>query len=258
MIYHVKNWGVTLNSLISLLIFTLPGLLAYFWINLFGVTPTTKRESSEVVAISALLWIPIVAVVLFIYQLLAYISHWEIINPSFDVPLFEKNWMIISKITDINKLSETTWFLLYYVITSIITSFHVARFISSKGYKFVLDKINNVRSKNGIAPLSEHTTVWNEMFLNNNGQIVEYSKIEEPNFTIIGCLIKVPRAHEPEKGIVLEATDHWAKVMEYYNVQIENVYIDTSSGTILKIYNLEQSLEAQDLYNERFPSGAIS
>ncbi|WP_078410272.1 hypothetical protein [Priestia abyssalis] len=248
-----------MKSLISLIIFTLPGLLAYFWINLFGLTPTSKRDNSEVVAISALLWIPIVSIVLFIYQTLAWVSNWKTIDPSFDVPLLKKDWMLISsKVTDINKLSENIWFLLFYVVLSIITSFYVAQFISNTGYKIMLAKVNRVRERNGIAPFSEKTTVWNEMFLNNAGQIVEYTKVEDPNFRLIGCLTKVPRAHEPDKGIVLEATDHWANVMEYYNVEIDNVFIDTSNGSIIKIYNTEQALEAQDLYNERVNNGSIS
>ncbi|MCJ7988946.1 hypothetical protein MUB15_06085 [Priestia sp. OVS21] len=77
-----------MKSLISLIIFTLPGLLAYFWINLFGLTPTTKRDKSEVIAISALLWIPTVATILISYQIMAGLSH--VIHAPFDVWLIKK------------------------------------------------------------------------------------------------------------------------------------------------------------------------
>ncbi|WP_046179245.1 hypothetical protein [Domibacillus tundrae] len=248
-----------MDSLISLIIFTLPGLLAYFWINLFGLTPTTKRDSSEVVALSALLWIPIVSIVLFIYQILAWVSNWEIIDPSFDVPIVKQDWMLMGgKIADINKLSDNIWFLLYYVVSSIITSFYVARWVSNKGYKFLMDKVNMVREENGIAPFSSKTTVWNEMFLGNAGQIVEYCKVEDVNFSLIGSLVNVPRAHEVEKGIVLDGVAHWTRVMEYYNVPVDKVYIDTSTGVTIKIYNLEGALEAQSLFNERLENGSIS
>lgn len=248
-----------MENLISLIIFTLPGLLAYFWINLFGLTPTTKRDSSEVVAISALLWIPIVVLVLLIYQLLAWISNWNIIDPSFDVPLLKQDWMLIgTKISDINKLSESIWFLIFYVLTSIFISFYIASFITSRGYSFMLDAVNRVREKNGVARLSQRSTVWHEMFLNNTGQIVEYTKVEDSKFSIIGCLKKVPRAHEPDKGIVLEAVDHWSKIMEYYEVRIENVYIDSNTGSIIKIYNFDEALKAQELYNEKVQNGSIS
>ncbi|MBX9971142.1 hypothetical protein H7K06_26845 [Priestia aryabhattai] len=248
-----------MKSLISVIIFTLPGLLAYFWINLFGLTPTTKRESSEVVAISALLWIPIVAIILFMYQIMALITHLSIAQPPFDIIFIKKDWTLLSnKITDLNKLSENIWFLLFYIFSSIIISFLVAKFIMQKGYKFMLEQVNKVREENGIAPLSEKTTVWNEMFLNNKGQVVEFSKGESSEAGIVGSLVKVPRAHEPDKGIVLEAVDHWTKVMEYYHVDIDHTFIDTSNGTVIKVYNSDQALEAQRLYRERVDNGSIS
>jgi len=248
-----------MNSFITLIIFTIPGLLAYFWIQLFGLTPTSKREGSEVVAISALLWIPIVLAVLVIYQLLAFSSHISVFHPPIDIPMVKKNWFLISnEINDLTKLSKSNWFILYYVASSLIISFYLSKFITGKGYKLLLEKINKVRKENGIAPLSEQTTVWNEMFLGNVGQIVEVSKIDSQDKFLVGSLLKVPRANEPSKDIVLEATDHWAKVIEYYNVRIENVFIDTTSGTIIKIYDRNEAIQAQDLYNQRVIDGSIS
>lgn len=248
-----------MNEFLTLIIFTIPGLLAYFWIQLFGLTPTSKRESTEVIAISALLWIPIVISVLIIYQLLALTSHWSILHPSIDIPILKKNWFLISnEINDLTKLSKKNWFILYYVTSSILISFYISKFITGKGYKFLLDKINKVREENGIAPLSEQTTVWNTMFLQNVGQIVEVSKIDSQEKSLVGCLTKVPRANEPSKDIVLEATDHWAKIMEYFDVRIEHVFIDTTSGTIIKIYDSNEALQAQDLYNQGVSEGTIS
>ncbi|WP_394557350.1 DUF6338 family protein [Priestia aryabhattai] len=245
-----------MKSLISLIIFTLPGLLAYFWINLFGLTPTTKRDSSEVIAISALLWIPTVATILIIYQIMAGLSH--VIHAPFDVWIIKKDWtMLSSTITDINKLTDNIWFLLYYVLLSLVISFLLAILVFTKGYPLLLGHINKVRKSRGVAPLSSQSTVWNEMFLNNQGQIVEYIK-GDGTVSLTGCLIRVPRAHEPDKSIVLEAVDHWTNVMDYYDVPIDNTFIDTITGAVIKVYNTTGAEEAQQLYNERVNNGSIS
>lgn len=245
-----------MKSLISLIIFTLPGLLAYFWINSFGLTPTTKREKSEIVAISALLWIPTVTIILVVYQCMASLSH--IVHAPFDVWIIKKDWTILSnKITDINKLTNNIWFLLYYVLSSLVVSFLLAIIIFVKVYPLLLENVNKVRGRRGIAPLSNQSTVWNQTFLNNKGQIVEYRK-GDGTVNLIGCLVNVPRAHEPDKGIVLEAVDHWTNVMEYFEVPVDNTFIDTITGTVINIYNFEYAQEAQQLYNEGVDNGSIS
>jgi len=244
---------------VAIIIFTIPGLLAFMWIQLFGVTPTNKQENTEVLAISALLWIPIVAIVLVVYQLLAWLSHMENLHPSIDIPLLKFNWVLLSsKVTDLTDLARNIWFLLYYVFSSVIISFYVAKLIAGKGYNPLLGKINKIRKANGIAPLSKKTTVWNEMFLTKEGQIVEYCKMDNQEKCFVGSLVKVPRANEQERNIVLEAVDHWSKVMEYYDVQADHVFIDTNSGTIIKIYNTDEALQAQELYNQRVIDGSIS
>ncbi|BAD74809.1 DUF6338 family protein [Geobacillus kaustophilus] len=247
-----------MESFISLLVFTLPGLLAYFWIQLFGLTPTVKHQSTEMLAISALLWIPVVITVLFVYQLLAYVSSLDVIHLKVDVPILKKDWTMINKLSDIATLSDNVWFLLYFVASSIIVSFYLAKFICKKGYKKFLDKVNQVRKENGLAPLSENTTVWNEVFLGNEGQVVEVYKIDKPDEKVIGCIKKVSRAFEPEKNIVLEGVEHWTKVMEHYEVETEDAFIDTKTGLVIKIYNLEQALEAQDLYNKKVSNSTTS
>ncbi|KOS60890.1 hypothetical protein FJQ98_20530 [Lysinibacillus agricola] len=246
-----------MKEVITLIIFTVPGLLTYFWINLFGITPTTKRENSEVVAISILLWIPIVSVVLTIYNSLALMSRWTVIQPNFDFPLLKKDWMYVDNLESLIKLSGSVWFILFYISITIVVSFYLAKFISKNAYKKMLDKINEVREKNNIAPLNVHTTVWDSTFLNNEGQIIEFKKYGEST-SMIGLLIKVPRAHESGKSIVLEAVDHWTKIMEYYDVQIDQTYVDIDNGIVINIYNLNSALEAQDLFNDRFPNGLTS
>lgn len=58
-----------MDSLLGTIVFILPGFLAYFWLQSFGITPVTKHSSGELTAISALLWLPVSFVTLLIYNL---------------------------------------------------------------------------------------------------------------------------------------------------------------------------------------------
>ncbi|WP_347722779.1 hypothetical protein [Lysinibacillus capsici] len=254
----MKGEKLILEKIITLIVFTVPGLITYFWINLFGITPSSKRNNSEVAALSILLWIPIVCIVLMVYNLLALISHWERLHPStFEIPIIKKDWRYVDSLEDLTKLSGSIWFILFYILLTVTVSFFLAMLISKYAYKKMIDKVNEVRKENNIAPLGMHATVWDSTFLNNNGQIIELKKQGETE-SISGCLIKVPRAHESGKSIVLEAIDHWTNVMEYYDVQIDQTYVDIDNGFVINIYNLEKALEAENSFNERFPDGITS
>ncbi|MER2107446.1 MAG: hypothetical protein ABS949_10955 [Solibacillus sp.] len=246
-----------MESAITLIIFTVPGLLTYFWINLFGITPAIKKNNSEMAAISILLWVPILGIVFTIYNLLALLSRYKLLQPEKSVPILKKDWRYIDSLSDLVELSGSIWFLFFYILLTVITSYSLAKFASMTLYNKFLKHINNVRSKNDIAPYDKHTTVWDSVFLNNDGQIVEYKKYGESE-SIKGCLVKVPREHEPGKSIVLEAVDHWTNVIEYYTVQIDYTYVDIENGIVINIYNLEKALEAETLFNIRFPNGITS
>ncbi|MDW4528097.1 hypothetical protein R3398_17155 [Rossellomorea marisflavi] len=258
-----------MNQFITIVIFTLPGLLTYFWINLFGITPSVRKNNNEVTAISVLLWIPIVGMVFLIYNLSAYLINlsstiiylilWAIgkkyLEVNYSIPLFENEITYISSFEGLVNLSGEIWFVLFYVLLTIVISFILANTISRYAYEFILNKVNGVRKRNNIAPLGVHTTVWDSVFLNNKGQVIECKK---DDFSKIGLLLKVPRAHESTKAIVLEGVDHWTLVFEYYNVEIDYTYVDTDSGLIINIYNSNKAQEAQKQFNERFPSGVTS
>ncbi|MER2111178.1 MAG: hypothetical protein ABS960_00705 [Solibacillus isronensis] len=246
-----------MKEVIALIIFTVPGLLTYFWINLFGITPTSKRDNSEVVAISILFWIPIVCVVLIFYNILALVSHWSVLQPNFDIPIITKEWVFIDNLESLIKLSGSIWFILFYILITIVVSFYLAKFISKFAYKKMIDQVNEVRQKNEIAPLGIHTTVWDSTFLNNNGQIIEFRRYGEEE-SIKGYLRKVPRAHEIGKSIVLEAVEHWTNIIDYYDVEIDQTYVDIDNGIVINIYNSTRAHEAQDEFNKRFPNGITS
>ncbi|MEH7899758.1 hypothetical protein V7639_18225, partial [Bacillus pumilus] len=59
-----------MGEFISTIIFTLPGLICYYWLQLFGITPNQKHNPFEMVGISALLWMPVSVISIVAYNFL--------------------------------------------------------------------------------------------------------------------------------------------------------------------------------------------
>ncbi|GBG06347.1 hypothetical protein PAT3040_00872 [Paenibacillus agaridevorans] len=59
--------------------------------------------------------------------------------------------------------------------------------------------INFVRNEKNLADLSENPSVWDELFLKNEAQIVEIGKIDKPGPGFMGELSNVSRTFEPER-----------------------------------------------------------
>jgi hypothetical protein len=114
-----------------------------------------------------------------------------------------------------------------------------------------MDYINRHRVKNNLAPFSSKSTVWEETFINNVGQIVEISSLSSTE-KIYGEIKNVSRPLEPEHSLVLDKEYFWDPVFRSYNVSIDNVYIDTKSGLVIKIFNYEQAIEAGKTYIDSF------
>lgn len=242
-----------MESLLTLIICTIPGFLSYFWINLFGITASSKNTASEITIFSALLWVPIIAIILCIYNFFAWVSSWAFLHPKNDIIIFKKNWAYIIELNNLINKSENIWFIVFYFISAIITSFLLAWLLSAKGYPMIRSLINRIRKSNKMAPLSVHSTVWDETFLNDSEQIIKICKPgEDP---IIGLLKRVPRQYEPSKSLVLEATEYWYNVMDYYNVEIDHTFTNLDNGLIIHIYNTVQAHEASNQFNQRFPEG---
>lgn len=233
-----------MDSFLSLLIFSLPGLLTYFWIQAFGITPSLKRQTNELLAISALLWVPNVLVIMVLYQVFASLSHLVIFHPSVDIPILKINWFEFTKISDFKRLADNYWFLLYFIILSVILSYFFAKVISNKLYKRILEKINKNRENNGLVPYSSKSFVWEETFFQNTVQIVSISSIENPKHELFGEIKNLSRSLESEQSIVLKNEYFWKPVFQNYNVSIVETYIDIKTGVIIKIYDYNQAIEA--------------
>lgn len=226
-----------LDNFISLIIFTLPGILTYFLIQSFGVTPVQKHQGAELLSISALLCAPVAFLVIGVYNFLTY----------FECKIFNLNPLYIHSVVDLKKLSDNLGFLCYYMISSIIFSYLIARVITLK-YKKLLGIINRVRRNNGYAEYSEDSTLWKSVFQKNDKQVVRISSFGNQDDYIVGSVSKTSRDFESEDRLLIkmDCDDFYN---EYKNdFIIESVLVCPSSGLKIEIFQKEKFVELLEDY----------
>ncbi|MBE2923946.1 hypothetical protein [Anoxybacillus flavithermus] len=225
-----------MDSFLGTLIFILPGLMLYFWLQYFGVNPVVKHNPAEFTAVSALLWFPVSLTALLTFNICVKLSSLlSSLNP-------------IWSIAELKKASGDFTFLTVFLGSSLIISFLFgviwAKWIHQQIF---MRLINSVRKWRGVAPLSKSPSVWDEVFLNNDAQVVEIGKIDkdEAKFKFIGEIKKVSRTFEPERNILLNEIEFFTDLVNRHNIPIINIFIDSKTGMYVKIFDPEKIKEAQ-------------
>jgi hypothetical protein len=229
-----------MDQLISVIIFSIPGLLVYFWVRAFGMNPAVQHSVTELIGISAIYWIPTAVLGIATFDVLYFIFDNLFKLTDIDFTFLKLNYL--SSLSDIKDLSTNLYFIVYFFVSSIIYSYIVAR-IWFNNFDKLLAIINKVRFNKGLAKLSDNTSVWEEVFLNDNPQVVGIGKIDKEGL-IIGCIQKASRAFEAER-IYLSDIDYFTRLVELFDIPISNIYVDIKSGTIIKIYDAEKIRDAQ-------------
>lgn len=225
-----------MEQFISLVIFSLPGLLTYFWIQMFGITPVVKHTTTEMVGLIALLWIPTTFLTILLYDLLFLILNCILIK--LEIKLYFLDLKIISDLTDLYSLSSNLFFLCYYLFLSIIFSFSTAYIWSNFLYSKLLDLINKVRIKRKTIKLSEEPTVWESFFYKLEDQkeeqlVVEIYKLDKPEEKLCGPVVRMSRPFEIEKSIIIDTSKGWSEAHNHYEYSIKKTYVDTKTGLII-------------------------
>ncbi|PFF31772.1 hypothetical protein CN335_24310 [Bacillus thuringiensis] len=213
-----------MEQFISIIIFSLPGLLAYFWLQLFGLNPTVKHTPTEMIGLSALLWVPITGLTIISYNVFVYI---------FNIPV-----MNITSVEDIRILSNQLLFLMFFVFLSTIFSFLIAYVWGRILYKLVLNLVNKVRVQRKTSMLSEDTSVWDSFFFTleqeeEQPMIVEMYKIDKKEEKIYGAVIRMSRPFETERSLVLDQSKQWEESHKYYQYPVKRSYVDVKSGMVV-------------------------
>ncbi len=150
--------------------------------------------------------------------------------------------------SDFMTLANNPIFLLYYFLMSFIISYFIATRVYGKIYNNLHKKINKIRENNGKIKLATKPTVWGNAFLNNDSQVVRIGSIDGQE-GIIGEIAEISGDFEGKNDILLREVDHWTNIMKQYDVEIRKIFIDINNGIKIEIYNPQQCLQAQELYN---------
>lgn len=244
-----------MEQLITLIIITFPGLLTYILAQLVGENTFRSKNQQEALILNLFLWIPIVIIILAIYELGAAISHIDFIHPKEDWLFLKKNWLHFNEMSDLMTLANNPFFLLYYFLMSFILSYFIATRYYGKIYSKLHEKINQIRGDKGKVKLSIEPTVWGSAFLNNDVQVVRIGNVEGQE-GVIGELAKISGDLDDRKDILLREVDHWTNIMKKYEVEIREAFIDTNTGIRIEFYDPEKCLQAQKAYYEELEASS--
>ncbi|MED3669607.1 hypothetical protein P4461_02605 [Bacillus subtilis] len=240
-----------MDQFISTIIFIIPGLICYYWLQLFGITPNQKHNPFEMLGISVLLWVPVSAFSLVSYNLIALILNQSLQNlNNKTLGIAEKFKMTyIWDLTSLNNHLTSFAFIFIFCIFSLIYSFLVARGYSKLYFKLVLNTANKIRRKRNLNDLSKYQTVWEELFVSQGQNVVEISKIDGSETKLIGDISKVSRPLEPDRNFVLHDIKYFTRLVEKYKLEVENVYIDFKAGIKIGIFKKSDIRDSQIIDN---------
>lgn len=225
-----------MDSFLGTIVFIIPGLLLYFWLQSFGIKPVVKHTTAEFTAIVAILWLPVSLVTLLLYNLVIKFGK------------LASELTPIHSITDLKVASDSFIFLGFFILLSIIVSLLFGVVWSKWLHEYFMDRINDIRKWRGSAPFSKSPSVWDEVFGKDDAQVVEIGKIDKQDSTscFIGYIAKASRHLEPERNIHLADVAYYTELVEKYKIPVKNIFYDTKSGSYIKVFDSEKVSEAQD------------
>jgi hypothetical protein len=239
-----------MEQFVSIIVFSVPGLLVYFWIQAFGLNPTVKHNSTELIAISALFWVPTVLMSILTYNAGFLVIDWAIKVVGMNLSFLGLG--LIKDLSGVEQYGTNLAFILFFFILSLGYSYIVAR-IWSKVNEKLISIINDIRLKRKLSKLSDSTSVWDEFFfkLDSNKEEslnVEVFKIGDSNKPLVGSVTRMSRPFEQERALVLEKVQEMAESHNYYKYKTKRTYIDTKSGIVVSEIDLSKPTENIDTF----------
>jgi hypothetical protein len=139
---------IKVDSFLGTLVFLLPGLMLYFWLQSFGINLVVKHSAAEFTAVSVLLWFPVSLTALLLFNLILKVSNvLSNLNP-------------IWTTEELKSASGSFIFLILFLGSSLIISFLFgviwAKWIHQQLF---MRLINWIRNSRGVAPLSKNPSV---------------------------------------------------------------------------------------------------
>lgn len=224
--------GKYMDNFLGAVVFLLPGVLAYFWLQAFGVNPVAKHSPTEFTAVAGLLWLPVSFGTLILYNFGIWLSSFiSQAKPIWTLPVLKD-------------ASNSFTFLIVFLLLSVFVSFIFSFIWAMWGFKVQQLLVNWVRVKRGFAKFSDTISVWDEVFGKDESQLVEIGRLDKPdNITVTGEIKKASRTFEPERLCLADVT-FMTELVKEYSIPVDNIFVDTKSGLYIKVYNSKAVKEA--------------
>lgn len=213
-----------MDNLIGILVFILPGFLAYFWIQAFGKNPVVKHNAAEFASISALLWLPVSITSLWILNSLPSVG----------------NRMLVTSLVTLEQAANHIAFLFEFLLMSIVVSFVFSVLWVKYIHHGVDWLINCIRRWCKMAALSPTASVWDEFFIRiskknrDKTMLLQIHKLDTPDKFIIGGMLNASGPFDPDRAIVLVDVEAWTELLNDCDYPIVRSYIDVKNGLIIK------------------------
>ncbi|WP_226639751.1 hypothetical protein [Priestia flexa] len=222
-----------MDSFIATVVFTLPGLLCYYWLQWFGFVPSQKHNPFEMLGISALLWLPVSTMTLTFYNSFVFYS-----KKFFNVIGLREEFKYVLSLVNLQDSFTNLKFIIIFSSLSLFFSYVFSRLWVEILFPVFLKHINKIRKERiKTSQLSNKPTVWEEIFIHPEPKVVKIVKIDKSEEYMIGALRKASRPLEPERNITLDDVDYFTKLIEKYNPSIKHVFIDIKAGIAIHVYH---------------------
>ncbi|HEY8909688.1 MAG TPA: DUF6338 family protein [Desulfosporosinus sp.] len=234
-----------MDNFLGTVVFLLPGFLAYFWLQAFGINPVAKHSPTEFTAIAGLLWLPVSFCTLILYNLVIWLSSF--------ISQAKPIWTLLT----LKDASNNFTFLIVFLLLSVLVSFICSYIWSLWGFKLQQELVNWVRTKRGLADFSDTTSVWDKVFGKDEIQVIEISGLDNTGGSIIGEIENASRPFETERNFCLAHIELFTRLVNdnKEDIKVINTFIDTKSNIIIKVFD-KDALEV--LYKEEQRLASIS
>jgi len=209
-------------SILNTLLYIVPGLMAYFWLEKFGRTPARQLSSLEQTALTAILWFPTMI-------LSVSIMHFFGLRiPNFDTVQYGKTALLMAL------------FLFICAFSSLIIAFLWAWILHRCHHQFV----NWIRKRLlHLSELTQEPTVWDAFFKTDGSARVLRIKNVGSTECVIGEIANGPRILSGESSLILQQQDYWSRIVNKEDVRVDRVYINTNVGIMIEELSLSHLKE---------------
>lgn len=245
-----------MDNLFGFIVLGIPGILTYILMKKLGISNSEKKEQTELLALSAILWIPSIILSIVFFDLLYILT--DSILKNFDINYSRLGIKLVVNVKDLMKNIESFIFVFYFMIT-IFASCSIVSYSSGYVYKFFLKIINNLRKQRNYAKLSDDMSAFHKFFslhhssqiANNEGEyplVAEIYSLEATNEKFYGSITYAPASSTSKFQIIIEEIDSWEEFIKGFNELTEaNGLLEGKKLPILRRF---LDIEAKIVINE--------